>query len=66
MWGPHLGWQRASVWADVQPERDNGVSGGRSRDGSRPGWPLCARVGSSSQGKSWSTYVAPTVDPELF
>lgn len=66
MWGPHAEWQGALVWAEIQLERDKGASGGRSRDGSRPGWPLCAHIGSSSQGKSWSTYVVPTVGAELF
>ena len=55
MWGPYAEWQGALVWAEIQLERDKGASGGRIRDGSHPGWPLCAHIGSSLQGKSWST-----------
>ena len=55
MWGPYAEWQGALVWAEIQLERDKWASGGRIRDGSHPGWPLCAHIGSSLQGKSWST-----------
>lgn len=63
MWGPRLEWQGASVWAEIQLERDKGVSGGRSRDGSRPGWPLMVPHRRANPG---ALNVAPTVDPELF